>query len=184
MSNAVASDLTVLSFRQPFASLVLSGWKVVENRTWSTDYRGRLYIHASGPPMKYKFTDVYGYQPPEDFDPTKPDVNGHDLPGFDPSSRTLVTGVILGSVELLDVIPLRWKSKRDGKFRPDPIRTKKHYQSLLKRRKLPEPRYGFHGYEIYDVQYHWLLADPQVLDEPIPAKGKLRLWTHPRTSRS
>jgi hypothetical protein len=36
-----------LSIRQPWASLIVCGLKTVEIRTWSTAYRGLLYIHAS-----------------------------------------------------------------------------------------------------------------------------------------
>jgi len=36
-----------LSIKQPWASLIISGKKPVENRTWSTPYRGKLLIHAS-----------------------------------------------------------------------------------------------------------------------------------------
>jgi type I restriction enzyme R subunit len=36
-----------LSLKQPWASLVCTGIKDIENRTWQTDYRGRLYIVAS-----------------------------------------------------------------------------------------------------------------------------------------
>lgn len=36
-----------LSVRQPWASLIVCGLKTVEIRTWSTAYRGLLYIHAS-----------------------------------------------------------------------------------------------------------------------------------------
>lgn len=35
-----------LSVRQPWAWLIVHGHKPVENRTWSTDHRGRLLIHA------------------------------------------------------------------------------------------------------------------------------------------
>lgn len=35
-----------LSVRQPWAQLIISGMKGVENRSWKTPYRGRLYIHA------------------------------------------------------------------------------------------------------------------------------------------
>ena len=37
----------VLSVRQPFATLICSGVKDVENRTWKTKYRGQVLIHAS-----------------------------------------------------------------------------------------------------------------------------------------
>lgn len=36
----------VLTVCQPFASAIIIGVKRVENRTWSTAYRGRLLIHA------------------------------------------------------------------------------------------------------------------------------------------
>jgi hypothetical protein len=37
----------VLSIRQPWAWAISQGRKKVENRTWSTSYRGVVYIHAS-----------------------------------------------------------------------------------------------------------------------------------------
>lgn len=39
-------DLRVLSIRQPWAWLITSGHKTIENRTWSSDYRGPILIHA------------------------------------------------------------------------------------------------------------------------------------------
>lgn len=41
-------DKVALSIRNPISYLVASGAKWVENRTWKTDYRGRIYIHSSG----------------------------------------------------------------------------------------------------------------------------------------
>ncbi len=42
---------TVLSVQNPWSELICLGLKDVENRSWPTDYRGRLYIHSSGSPM-------------------------------------------------------------------------------------------------------------------------------------
>ena len=39
--------MKVLSVRQPWAYLIVAGYKPVENRRWSTTYRGPLLIHAS-----------------------------------------------------------------------------------------------------------------------------------------
>lgn len=39
--------MKVLSVRQPWAFLLVSGIKNVENRNWHTDYTGTLLIHAS-----------------------------------------------------------------------------------------------------------------------------------------
>ena len=38
--------MKVLSLLQPWASLVVMGIKTVETRSWSTNYRGSLLIHA------------------------------------------------------------------------------------------------------------------------------------------
>ena len=39
--------MKALSIRQPWASMICSGIKDVENRTWKTNYRGKLLIHSS-----------------------------------------------------------------------------------------------------------------------------------------
>jgi hypothetical protein len=38
--------MRALSIRQPWAWLICAGFKDVENRTWPTNFRGRIYIHA------------------------------------------------------------------------------------------------------------------------------------------
>ena len=38
--------MRALSIRQPWAWLVVNGYKTIENRTWSTNLRGRVYVHA------------------------------------------------------------------------------------------------------------------------------------------
>lgn len=35
-----------LSIQQPWAWLIVNGYKTIENRTWHTEYLGELYIHA------------------------------------------------------------------------------------------------------------------------------------------
>lgn len=52
--------MKAVSIKQPWASLIAHGIKDIENRTWQTHFRGRIYVHASGKPAKepYKiFTD-------------------------------------------------------------------------------------------------------------------------------
>lgn len=36
-----------LSVKEPFASLIKEGVKKIETRSWKTNYRGEVYIHAS-----------------------------------------------------------------------------------------------------------------------------------------
>lgn len=39
--------MKVISIKQPWASLIILGYKTYEFRTWKTKYRGKLLIHAS-----------------------------------------------------------------------------------------------------------------------------------------
>jgi len=39
--------MKAISIRQPWAWLIVNGYKDVENRTWRTSYRGPVLIHAS-----------------------------------------------------------------------------------------------------------------------------------------
>lgn len=73
-------ELTVLSVRQPWASLLLTGEDWCENRNWDTQHRGPLWIHASSGVDKEECRELE----------------------IDPSS--LPVGAILGCVELVDVI--------------------------------------------------------------------------------
>ena len=39
--------MKVLSLKEPYATLIMNGIKKIETRSWKTNYRGELYIHAS-----------------------------------------------------------------------------------------------------------------------------------------
>jgi len=83
-----------LSIRQPWASLIIVGvestYKDVENRTWPTTYRGRLYIHAG------QAFDHAGYQTIQRRFPHLP------LPPIDSFPR----GGILGTIEIYDCVTM------------------------------------------------------------------------------
>lgn len=40
-------SIKVLTVRQPFAGLIVLGLKTIENRSWTTGFRGTLLIHAA-----------------------------------------------------------------------------------------------------------------------------------------
>lgn len=84
--------MKALSLRQPWAWLVVHGGKVIENRTWSTRFRGGFYVHAA------KGMTVAEYKAAHDF-ALLTDRNVH-LPGFDELAR----GGIIGRARLVDVI--------------------------------------------------------------------------------
>lgn len=76
-----------LTIKQPWASPIMAGVKRVENRTWPTNYRGPLAIHAglSIDPAGEEVLAAAGAALPQDCE---------DLP----------RGVILGVVDLIDVV--------------------------------------------------------------------------------
>ena len=78
--------IRVLAVRQPYAWLIVTGHKTVENRTWDTGYRGRLYIHASGQMHRTPLVELEGQFNIE----------------IDRSALTM--GAIIGHVELADVV--------------------------------------------------------------------------------
>ncbi len=84
--------MKALSIRQPWAELILQGRKTIELRTWQTNYRGRIAIHAS---QTVQEEDCLAY-------------------GLDPAR--VVRGALVGTVELVDILALdevSWEALRD-----------------------------------------------------------------------
>jgi len=69
--------MKALSFKQPYAELIVSGKKKIELRKWNTKFRGKFFIHAS----------------------KTPDIHSMKKFGFD----KLPTGCIVGKAILKDV---------------------------------------------------------------------------------
>jgi len=78
-------QIKVLSVKQPFADAIVNGVKLVENRSRSTTFRGKLFIHSS----KSK--------------PTQTDLRYCRQRGFNYDEERSYFGCILGSIELVDV---------------------------------------------------------------------------------
>ena len=47
--------MNVLTIREPYATLILNRVKTIETRSWKTNYRGELFIHASGKSLAKEF---------------------------------------------------------------------------------------------------------------------------------
>jgi hypothetical protein len=80
------TTLKGLSVRQPFADLIVSGLKPIENRQWRTNYRGVVYIHAGKLPhimTREEIEQCFG-------------VRLHDRP--------LCYGAIIGRATLIDIV--------------------------------------------------------------------------------
>ena len=49
--------MKVLSLTEPYATLIKNGFKTIETRSWKTNYRGKLYIHASSTKIPKEYRD-------------------------------------------------------------------------------------------------------------------------------
>jgi hypothetical protein len=115
--------MKALSIQQPWAWAILAGIKTVENRTWRTNHRGPLLIHASKTPW-----------------PGQADLLGHVAPG------ELPVGVLLGTVEVLDCVPVG--GDLFGRI-TDPFAV---------------------------GPWCWILSNPTAFERPVPFQGKPGLF--------
>jgi hypothetical protein len=86
--------MRALSIRQPWAHLIIFGGKDVENRTWKTDYRGPLLIHAA------KGMTWREYEEACWFSMAECGCEYADLPNY----KDLKRGGIIGQVDLVDCV--------------------------------------------------------------------------------
>ena len=86
--------LRCLSVRQPWAWAIVNGLKDIENRSWSTEYRGPIVIHAG----------------------TNRTVARRLLKNVDAAlpTITLAYGALIGMVEVTDVLPLTAELESDS----------------------------------------------------------------------
>lgn len=81
-----------LSIRQPWAWLIVNGLKDIENRSWPTHFRGRIYVHAGKGMTREEYEAAYD---------TAVDANiGIELPPFEKLER----GGIVGAVDIVDCV--------------------------------------------------------------------------------
>lgn len=84
-----------LSVQQPYALLEVMGIKDIENRSWKTDFRGRIYIHACGKRMgklKYHLTEEQ-----------RAVINTETVEMYLSNQKQMYSSII-GYVDLVDVV--------------------------------------------------------------------------------
>ena len=100
--------MKALSIRNPWGWLIVNGYKDIENRSWRTNYRGRIYIHAG---LKAD---------PNDFQSQREYVRSSGIVIPD----TLATGAVIGEATLTDCIDSSdspWFCGRYGFCLSDPV---------------------------------------------------------------
>eukprot|EP00884_Botryococcus_braunii_P018767 jgi/Botrbrau1/5574/Bobra.97_2s0005.1 len=90
------NSVQCLSLHQPWASLLVYGVKRIEGRPWPTEYRGRLWIHATSKQptqeviqeVQWDYTRIYG-------------AEGKSPPPF---PEHYPTSVLLGCIDIVDCL--------------------------------------------------------------------------------
>lgn len=96
--------MKAITIKQPWASLIAAGLKDIENRSWKTNYRGRVLIHAAASPVKEGLAALNNKQL---FDLMQRE-------NWEKEFENLPNGAIVGSVEIVDCVqnhPSLWAEK-------------------------------------------------------------------------
>lgn len=144
--------MKTLTLTQPWASLVVDGDKQIETRSWKTDYRGPLAIHASKSMTQDAWDVVAALRQRNRIIDTK--------------ERGMILGLVdlVGCVEITNAI-YRLSTNSDVQLRwPSSDRI----WTLTQR----ERDYG----DYTPGRFAWLLSQPIRYSRPIAALGRLGLW--------
>jgi hypothetical protein len=107
--------MKAISIRQPWAWLIIHAGKNIENRTWRTDIRGRVLIHAAKGMTRIEYDDA--------FDVAAEIIGmGIKMPDFEKLER----GGIVGAVEIVDCLSFHTSPWFFGKWgfvlkNPEPL---------------------------------------------------------------
>ena len=186
--------MKALTIRQPYASLIATGAKTIETRSWSTQYRGPIAIHAGKSPRTWRELDA-----PSLMSERVVATAALDAFGVVNSARawptplvltegifldwkigkvpTLPLGAVVAIAELVDVVPMIEDplAEPDGAFvwvDPDFVQVHDGPDDLSPRYSEAERTFG----EFAEGRWAWLLENVHPID-PIPAKGRQGLWT-------
>jgi hypothetical protein len=150
--------MKALSVKNPWAMLIGAGIKPIENRTWKTDFRGRVLIHTSqkqvwtiGDGCIWIFTKEMWLDIPKEFrEKMRQDLIDKKWPN----------GCIIGEVDIVDCVlnhPSVWAEHTATKIK------------TIKGEKV----------QVEVPVYNWVLANPVFYDKPIEnVKGALSLWEY------
>jgi len=154
----------VISLHQPWASLFVAGAKLVETRSWQTNYRGPLAVHAAktidaGACFRAPFAEALA-----------------EL-GFN-GPRDLPLGAVLGTVNLVACLEMVWGPTLTFKQLPgigfvDPCISIAHDPRLTVRER------AFGNYAVGRFAWITPLGPRTILHEPIPLRGFQRIWNLP-----
>ena len=156
--------IAALSLWQPWATLMALGHKAVETRGWSTNYRGRLVIHAA--------KKVVGRRGDRwrlgEFEVER-DASGYLLrgPGLNWPYR-LPLGAAVATFDLIDVVPTEQIHIRPDRIAPVPYPPAAGVLFIGE----SEAAYGNYG----PGRFGWLTSGRRALTRPVPMRGRQGLF--------
>lgn len=156
--------MKVLTLTQPWATLVAIGAKRIETRSWRTDYRGPLAIHAA----KGFPDDAQRYCTQEPFRTTLMEQTAIRIIWNKRTKESdFPRGVILAVCELKDCRIIGQELNGDATIAAD---------DMISWTPIFGVERAFGNYA--PGRYAWLLANIRALPQPVPAKGALGLWDY------
>lgn len=169
-------QVKVLSVKNPYAYLIIQGGKDVENRTWTTDYRGRLYIHVSGDTLPFITQDE---NPPKFIDVKDNEKILNEYGDYAEKLEDWYYNLLDAYVEA--GIPEGTRSESEMLQRICDYQDKwlLKSQSIIGYVDLVDIIKNSSSPWSIDGQYHWILKNPTLLKNPIrQVKGRLGLWNY------
>ncbi|QDR79817.1 ASCH domain-containing protein [Sporomusa termitida] len=145
--------MKAITILEPWASLIACGAKQIETRNWSTKYRGRIAIHA-GKETKRAFYSL-------------PIITALGVSCVSEHWLNIRLGSVIAITNLVDCLQVRGTSSLK-------ICNEQRVAAILENNMRVmgnELEFGdyTHG------RYAWILANVRRI-EPVPAKGRQRLW--------
>lgn len=148
--------MKVISLWEPWASLLKENIKMVETRSFKTNYRGEIYIHASLKKVNLKDKNIINlveFLRNKDFSKNQNVINFLEII----SNKNFNYGNIIAKCKIIDCVYM------DEKF--------------VENMKQQNPTEFLCG--DYRVgRYAWILSDITPLENPISAKGQLGVWNY------
>jgi len=159
--------MKAITILQPWASLIASGAKQIETRSWATKYRGQIAIHAAKSCKAYHMN--FAFQEP--FYSALKDQTGCMLDqGAEGSGKRILyplPGSVIAIADLVDCLRVIGKVSLK-------IGNEKRVAAFLENdMKITDNELAFGDYTI--GRYAWLLKNIKAID-PIPARGQQGLW--------
>lgn len=133
---------------QPWATLLATGKKHIETRSWKTNYRGEILIHAGKKDPLFGISDMTE-------DARERAFRSLGLYGMFNRFQKFPTGEILGKANLVNCLQID------------------EQMTTLLREQYPD-EYAFGDFT--PRRYAWIMENPILFDKVIPASGKQGLW--------